>query len=423
MDGKTASFVPETDSPKGAVPALLVSISKLAETGDYILSADRYREVIRIGKPSSPTVKLDSIIELSGEKVKSQEVPVMSITMNYGLIDQGEKFKKRIASKDISGYKLVRKNEMVVGFPIDEGVIGFQKKYDAAAVSPAYDIWKLKRTDVNIDFLQFILRSDHARKLYRDKMRGTANRRRTITKEEFLKVEIPFPPLEVQCQLVDEIAAHQRIIDGAYQVVENWNPDIEIMTEWQTVSLSDIAEFKNGINFTKQSKGRQVKIIGVRHFQDHTIAPLDDLDEVVAESSFDKSYLLQEGDILFVRSNGNKALVGRSIMIPEVAEDITFSGFTIRCRLNKQAFPLFYAYLFKSEYYRNILKQVGVGANINNLSQGVLKEIEIPLPPLEIQREIVTRIETERAIVHGNRELVRLYEEKVKKVIERVWEG
>ncbi len=42
---------------------------------------------------------------------------------------------------------------------------------------------------------------------------------------------------------------------------------------------------------------------------------------------------------------------------------------------------------------------------------------------LEIQHEIVARIETERAIVHGNRELVRLYEEKVKKVIERVWEG
>jgi type I restriction enzyme M protein len=42
---------------------------------------------------------------------------------------------------------------------------------------------------------------------------------------------------------------------------------------------------------------------------------------------------------------------------------------------------------------------------------------------LKTQREIVARIETERAIVHGNRELIRLYEEKVKKVIERVWEG
>ena len=35
--------------------------------------------------------------------------------------------------------------------------------------------------------------------------------------------------------------------------------------------------------------------------------------------------------------------------------------------------------------------------------------------------EIVTRIESKRAVVHGNRELIRLYEEKVKKVIERVW--
>ncbi|WKZ38297.1 MAG: hypothetical protein QY332_10185 [Anaerolineales bacterium] len=38
-------------------------------------------------------------------------------------------------------------------------------------------------------------------------------------------------------------------------------------------------------------------------------------------------------------------------------------------------------------------------------------------------KKIHTSIETERTIVHGNRELTRLYEEKVKKVIERVWEG
>ena len=53
----------------------------------------------------------------------------------------------------------------------------------------------------------------------------------------------------------------------------------------------------------------------------------------------------------------------------------------------------------------------------------VLKGTETLLSPLEIQREIVARIQTERAIVHGNWELIRLYVEKVKKVIERVWEG
>jgi restriction endonuclease S subunit len=106
-----------------------------------------------------------------------------------------------------------------------------------------------------------------------------------------------------------------------------------------------------------------------------------------------------------------------------VKEDITYSGFTIRGRLNEQAYPLFYTYLFKTEFYRNILRQVGVGANINNLSQGVLREIKIPLPPLDVQREIVARIERERAIIEGNRELIGMYEEKIKKVIERVWKG
>jgi type I restriction enzyme M protein len=59
----------------------------------------------------------------------------------------------------------------------------------------------------------------------------------------------------------------------------------------------------------------------------------------------------------------------------------------------------------------------------NVASVSTLKSMKIPLPPLDIQREIVARIEGERAIVEGNRELIRLYEEKVKKVIERVWEG
>jgi hypothetical protein len=36
----------------------------------------------------------------------------------------------------------------------------------------------------------------------------------------------------------------------------------------------------------------------------------------------------------------------------------------------------------------------------------------------EVQRKIVARIETERAIVHGNRESIRIYEEKIKKVFE-----
>jgi hypothetical protein len=54
------------------------------------------------------------------------------MTMNAGLVDQAEKFKKRVASIDIAPYKVVLRNQLVVGFPIDEGVLSFQDLYDEA---------------------------------------------------------------------------------------------------------------------------------------------------------------------------------------------------------------------------------------------------------------------------------------------------
>jgi type I restriction enzyme M protein len=63
------------------------------------------------------------------------------------------------------------------------------------------------------------------------------------------------------------------------------------------------------------------------------------------------------------------------------------------------------------------------GASRQALNYQQIKAMQTPLPPLEIQRAIVAHIERERLIVEGNRELIRLYEEKIKKVVEKVWEG
>lgn len=58
-----------------------------------------------------------------------------------------------------------------------------------------------------------------------------------------------------------------------------------------------------------------------------------------------------------------------------------------------------------------------------SISQSTIYELEIPMPPLEIQSEIVTKIEHERNIIEGNRELIGIYEEKIKQIINQVWEG
>lgn len=174
------------------------------KSNNYTLNAAHYRELLGYSNLKYPTVAFGDLFELSGsDRIGNDETaPVMSITMAHGLIDQSEKFNKRIASRDISKYRKVHKEELVVGFPIDEGVLGFQLKYPYAAVSPAYTIWRLKRDDVNIRFLDMLLRSPQMRAVYQMKLQGAVDRRRSISKDVFLRIRVPIPPAEVQAGIV-----------------------------------------------------------------------------------------------------------------------------------------------------------------------------------------------------------------------------
>lgn len=119
--------------------------------------------------------------------------------MHNGLVDQDQKFKKRIASSDTSDYRVVDRGQLVVGFPIDEGVLSFQNKYDHAIVSPAYGIWNIAGTAAVIPaYLERFLRSPEALRFYRTKLRGSTARRRSLPKEVFLSMPIPLPSLPEQ---------------------------------------------------------------------------------------------------------------------------------------------------------------------------------------------------------------------------------
>jgi type I restriction enzyme S subunit len=125
------------------------------------------------------------------------------MTMHGGLVDQANKFKKRVASADTSGYKIVTRDQLVVGFPIDEGVLSVQDLYDAAIVSPAYDVWDIHRDKVLPPYLERFLRSAHALSYYRQMLRGTTARRRTLPDELFLAIRVPVPPIPEQRRIAD----------------------------------------------------------------------------------------------------------------------------------------------------------------------------------------------------------------------------
>lgn len=352
---------------------------------------------------------LGEIIEQSGQhRAEDQDLPVLSITMNHGLVDQADKFKKRIASSNTSKYRIAYKNELVVGFPIDEGVLGFQTKYDAGIVSPAYNIWRLKsKEDCHIPYLERYLRSPQARSMYASRMQGAVARRRSLTKTDFLNLEVPFPRLDAQIRIayllekVEDLIVRrkqnlQQLDDLLKSIFLKMFGNVALNTkEWELDSLSNLGEFKNGLNYGKGETGVEIKYLGVSDFKAFSkINNMDNLSTISLNQRPSDDYFLQNGDLLFVRSNGNKDLVGRCIAVYPNDEKITYSGFCIRLRLNKNALnPTYLAHLFRAVAFRRLILQGGQGANIQNISQKSLTELPIPVPPLETQNLFASFVE------------------------------
>lgn len=407
-----------------------VSRLELAAGGDFNLSGERY-------KPESqqeydiPRVRIGDVCTVNPPKRELQDLP---------------------PETEISFVPMADLNEWSVRFEAKEskplGEVGASYTYFAdgdvllAKVTPCFEngkagIARNLRNGIGFGSSEFyVLRpgdSVLAEWVYRcithhafrakaiPQMTGTGGLQR-VPRAFIEGFPIPLPPLEVQREIVSEVEGYQRVIDGARAVLDNYCPHISVDPEWPLVRLADIAEFKNGLNFTKSDDGQQVRMVGVSDFQSNTFVPSDGLATVQLDGPLGQDYLLQPGDILFVRSNGNPDLVGRSMLAGDEIGRATFSGFTIRGRFDAAKVNSRYlAYFFKTPAFAEKMKRAGQGANIRNLSQGVLGELQVPLPDLGTQAAIVAEIEGDQALINGNRELVARFEKKIDAAIARVW--
>lgn len=166
--------------------------------------------------------------------------------------------------------------------------------------------------------------------------------------------------------------------------------------EWLHVSLGKIMTFKNGLNFTKADSGESIKIVGVGDFKDRSeLRSTQHLGRIQVANQIKEDELLSNGDLLFVRSNGNKDLIGRCLFFPEVHERLSFSGFTIRGRVSQEkALPEFMAIIARSSQFKAQISKTGGGTNISNLSQQILNEIHLQLPPIPEQKKIAQVLST-----------------------------
>ena len=188
------------------------------------------------------------------------------------------------------------------------------------------------------------------------------------------------------------------------------------MSEWKCYKLNEISSLSNGINFDKSAYTSGVKLIGVSDFKNRIHPDYDSLQEVDSKVVKSGDYL-GKGDIVFVRSNGNKELVGRCMMIDRDIP-VTYSGFCIKLRLNdkKRFDPVFFNYLFRTRQFKKSMTGTTVGANIQNLSQSRLGSCEVNVPEIETQREIATILSRYDSLIENYQKQIKLLEEAAQRL-------
>lgn len=188
------------------------------------------------------------------------------------------------------------------------------------------------------------------------------------------------------------------------------------MSKWKEYKIKDIATLSNGINFGKSAYSKGVKLIGVSDFKDRMYPDYDSLQEVEAKVVRPSDYL-QYGDIVFVRSNGNKELVGRCMMV-NTDTPVTYSGFCIKLRINDTGSfePIFLTYLCKTNQFRKNMAGTAVGANIQNLSQSRLGGCVVMLPDMATQHRIATILSRYDLLIENYKKQIKLLEDAAQRL-------
>ena len=281
------------------------------------------------------------------------------------------------------------------------------------------------RPDASLDkeWLYYFLARESFRNEGAERMTGAVGHKR-VAKDFVEAYPIPLPPLPEQQRIVtlldeafDGIAtarAHvEKNLQNARAIFESHLQSVFTQrgNGWIDKSFGEVADFRNGINFTQSSIGDPVKILGVKNFRSSYWAPLDNLETVTPDGALSDLDTLQSNDLVFVRSNGNPELIGRCLLIGQISEKATHSGFTIRARLRgPELSPTYLCHFLKSKRVRKEMVDGGNGANIRSLNQGTLSSLVIPMPSVNAQARIVAQLE---ALSEEIQRLESLYQRKL----------
>lgn len=243
-----------------------------------------------------------------------------------------------------------------------------------------------------------------------------------LNKDHIDAIHIPFPSIEEQQKIVDELDSYQKMIEGAKQIIDNWKPFFEIDKNWEYIELSELIDFIRGFSYKSTVLAEE----GI---------PMYNLKSVKKDLSFDYSfkfvnsetkiqdkYKCFKGELLIAITDltPTSEIISRATI---VNKEGIFSMDLAKIRIKTDVILSKYLYyILNSEVYLTNARKFSVGNNVKHLNLNSVLSIHIPLPALNIQQEIIEQIEKEYQLIEIQKEVIKIFENKLKTRLDSLWQ-
>ena len=201
----------------------------------------------------------------------------------------------------------------------------------------------------------------------------------------------------------------------------------EIPDSWAWTRFSTLIRIISGVSYDKNDVATKgIRILRGGNINDLRVTPFSD-DVYLPETYYDPDKQVQIDDVLIVASTGSKEVIGKAGYVIEPLENTQIGAFLRIVRPLLKWYAPYVKLIFATEYYREHIRHLSGGTNINNIKADYINAFLISLPPYAEQIRIAERInslfEQIEIIEQNQADIDTLYEEFRKRTLTLAIQG
>jgi type I restriction enzyme, S subunit len=225
-----------------------------------------------------------------------------------------------------------------------------------------------------------------------------------LPQQKLRTLPVPLPPMEEQRQIVDILEDHLSRLDAAGQLLAGAQRRSDLLRAVTLESLAPegtplqtLGELATDSGYGTSTKcvvgGPGVPVVRIPNLSGGRVDLADE--KRVAGTSVDlKRLMLEQGDLLIVRTNGSRDLIGRAAVV-QPGVSASFASYLIRFRLDRlHVRPEWVRLMLGTPSVRRVLEAMAASsAGQYNLGLKKLKGVTIPCPTTEDQDRLLARVD------------------------------